>query len=215
MFLPLKVIWTCVIFLWSLRPSFSLFTTLTFFLSLHFPSLFTFPLMLSYALSTSLLPQTLATSLPPPPPQSLSFALPPHSWHEITLSTSLHFPSLEPYPILRILHFSASSNPSHLSTAASNGLSLALPPQMRSTSLPSQLHSTFFSRKTISTILSTQTLSTLVPHETLSIRITLSPFLPPQTLVTSLTTPETLSSNPFFFLVSVIPTSLTSIFFGF
>jgi len=57
-------------------------------------------------------------------------------------------------------------------------------------------------RQTISMILSTQTLSTFVPHETLSIRIALSPFLPPQTLATSLTPLETLSSNPNFFSYS-------------
>jgi len=107
------------------QPSFSLSTTLTFFLSLHFPSLFTFPLRPSYALSTSLCPQTLATSLPSP--QSLCFALPPQtrstSLPPLTLSTSLHFPSLEPYPVLRTVHFSASSNPSHLSVATSDALS--------------------------------------------------------------------------------------------
>ena len=91
----------------------------------HFSSLFTFPLRPSYALSTSLRPQTLATSLPPP--QSQCFALPPQtrstSLPPLTLSSSLHFPSLEPYPVLRTLHFFASSNPNHLSVTASNALS--------------------------------------------------------------------------------------------
>jgi len=83
----------------------------------------TLPSQAVYALSTCLLPQTLPISLPLPPPQSLYFALPPQTWHQITFYTSLHFPSLEPYPVLRILHFYASSNPSHLSAVASNGLS--------------------------------------------------------------------------------------------
>ncbi|QCD95674.1 hypothetical protein DEO72_LG6g369 [Vigna unguiculata] len=64
------------------------------------------------------------------------------------------------------------------------------------------MHSTFLPCQTISTILSTQTLSTFVPYETLSIRIALSLFLPPQTVATSLTPPETLSSNPNFFSYS-------------
>ncbi|QCD83255.1 hypothetical protein DEO72_LG2g3598 [Vigna unguiculata] len=81
-------------------------------------------------------------------------------------------------------------------------VSLALPPQTRSTSFPSQLHSTFLPCQTISTILFT---------ETLSIRIALSPFLPHQTLATSLAPPETRSSNPNFllFLFFCAPISLT------
>jgi len=67
-FLPFKVIWTGVIFLSILMPSFSLSTTLTFLLSLHFPS----------------------------------------------------------QVLLRTLHFSASSNPRHLSVAALVALSLSL-----------------------------------------------------------------------------------------
>ncbi|QCD87497.1 hypothetical protein DEO72_LG3g2033 [Vigna unguiculata] len=54
-------------------------------------------------------------------------------------------------------------------------------------------------------------MSSFVPHETLSIGNALSPFLPHQTLVSSLTPLETRSSNPNFllFLFFCAPISLT------
>jgi len=68
----------------------------------------------------------------------------------LTFFSSLHFPSLKPYHVFRTLHLFASSNPSHLSTVASNPLPLlppqtlstSLPPLTLSTSLPYQTHST-------------------------------------------------------------------------